>query len=61
MKELLTKQFDLKLKHERRELAEMEEEMDEFRMLLKKREANRERIISRRMSELSGDEEDLHW
>jgi hypothetical protein len=61
LKALLTKLFDFKLKHEKEQLAEMEEEIEEFKGLLERREKNRDKIILRRLSELSGNEEDLEW
>jgi hypothetical protein len=61
LKTLLTKLFDFKLKHEKEQLVEMEEEIEEFKELLERREQNRDKIIMRRLSQLSGNEEDLEW
>ena len=58
---LLSQIFVQNIKNQKAELAELEQEVDEMKVYLKKRVSNKDRIIERRINELCGTEEDLGW
>lgn len=57
----IEKAFDLRLTLQKAELANLEDEVEELRTLLKKRETAREAVIERRFKELTGENEHLEW
>ena len=62
LREKLSQTFDLRMKERERELSQLEAEVAEIKALLLKRSKNRDRIIDRRLQELTaGDDEDLEW
>ena len=53
--------FDLRLKLEKAELADMQSDMKQLQNDIKRREGNREKIIQKYLSRLSGKPDDLDW
>ncbi len=61
LRSLLSNLFDLRLKLEKAELADMEAEMGRLKTDIERRESNREKIIQKFLSQLSGEADDLDW
>lgn len=60
--EILNQLFTMRMQMDKNELNDLEKEINELRILIKKREAKRERIIKKRFEELlEGDEEEFDW
>lgn len=57
----LNEAFTNKLKYQKTELQELEQEVAKLRKLLKFREQNRQQIINKRKEELLGTNHPLHW
>ncbi len=61
LKDTLGKLFDLKIQDEKINIENAQKELDSQKERLKKREANKEKIIGKRMGQLTGEDEDLEW
>jgi len=61
LKALLAELFVQNIKNQKAELKELEQEVDEMKVYLKKREINKDKIIERRFNELCCTEDDLEW
>ncbi|WOO41120.1 hypothetical protein [Rubellicoccus peritrichatus] len=61
LRQEIEKAFDLKLSLQKAELNNLEDEVEELRTLLKRREDARDKIIERRFNELTGQDEHLEW
>jgi hypothetical protein len=61
LKDSLTKLFELKVQDEKINIERAQNELDKQKDRLKKREANKDKIVGKRMGQLTGDEEALEW
>ncbi|HHL73101.1 MAG TPA: hypothetical protein ENJ29_11385 [Bacteroidetes bacterium] len=61
LKKILTELFDLREQDRGREVQRLEKELARLRQSLEKRRKNKERIIERRLAELTGMTDDLRW
>ena len=61
LKDELGKIFDTKIQKEKKNMKDLESQLDEMKKRIKKREGNREKIIQKKFNELTdaNDEEDL--
>ena len=61
LKKLLEETFNARLEREKQEVAAMERKVEEYKKNLKEREENRDKIIEKRYSELTGSKDNLEW
>jgi len=61
LRKTLDETFDIKHTLMKEDVALMEEELGNLKDLIGRREQNRAAIIARRVSELTGEEDDLEW
>ncbi|MEM6885157.1 MAG: hypothetical protein AAF571_08995 [Verrucomicrobiota bacterium] len=59
--ELVTSQFQRKLKRDQSEVQELDTELGRLKELIEQRQANRDTIIQRRVNELTGEADHLDW
>jgi hypothetical protein len=61
LRQLLEKIFELKQELMKTDVAEIEQDLDELKALIAKRESHRQALIERRLSEIMGDTAYLKW
>ncbi len=61
LKAELERLFDMKLKKEKEELKNLEGEVEKMKQHISQREKNKEKIIEKKLMDLSGDEENLEF
>ena len=61
LKTILGTLFALRLEHQKREVENLRNEIREVESHIKKRETNRDKIIERKLSQMTGKEDDLDW
>lgn len=59
--EVVSRLFDIQCENVDREVQELNEHVQRMRELLEKRRAAKEKIVERRVGEMSGESEHLHW
>ena len=61
LRKTLTEVFELKVQTQAKQVQRLERQLEKLREQLEKRERNREAMIQKRFTHLTGQEEDLPW
>ena len=61
LKQLLAEVFDLRLKEPEMHIQNLEKEINEMKGMIERRKANKDKIIQRRLKEMTGERNDLDW
>lgn len=61
LRDLLQEQFDHRMAQREKELTELRKQVSELEQLIEKRKANKQEIVDRRVTELSGGNDPLSW